>query len=117
MSSLASFRGLPGTPTYSASKALVRTWAEGMRPDYARLGVEINALCPGYVRSPMTDRNEFRMPFLMSADHAARVIGHHERFTRVDDEGPHQRVCAAQLADRGAVRNVTAIGADRDSDP
>jgi short-subunit dehydrogenase len=74
MSSLAGFRGLPGTPTYCASKSLVRTWAEGLRPDYARLGVEINALCPGYVKSPMTDRNDFPMPFLLSAERAARII-------------------------------------------
>jgi short-subunit dehydrogenase len=74
MSSLASFRGLPGTPTYCASKALVRTWAEGLRPDYARLGVEINVICPGYVRSAMTDRNDFRMPLLMSAERAAAII-------------------------------------------
>jgi len=74
MSSLASFRGLPGTPTYSASKALVRTWAEGLRPDYARLGVQINAICPGYVRSAMTDVNDFPMPFLMGAEHAAAII-------------------------------------------
>ncbi|HXZ86841.1 MAG TPA: SDR family NAD(P)-dependent oxidoreductase, partial [Myxococcota bacterium] len=74
MSSLASFRGLPGTPTYCASKALVRTWAEGLRPDYARLGVEINALCPGYVKSPMTDANDFAMPLLLSTERAARII-------------------------------------------
>jgi short-subunit dehydrogenase len=74
MSSLASYRGLPGTPTYSASKALVRTWAEGLRPDYARLGVEINVICPGYVKSAMTDRNDFHMPLLMDAERAARII-------------------------------------------
>jgi short-subunit dehydrogenase len=74
MSSLASFRGLPGTPTYCASKAFVRTWAEGLRPDCARQGVEINALCPGYVRTPMTARNDFPMPFLTTAERAARRI-------------------------------------------
>jgi short-subunit dehydrogenase len=74
MSSLASYRGLPGTPTYCASKALVRTWAEGLRPDYALLGVEINVICPGYVKSAMTDRNHFHMPLLMDTGRAARII-------------------------------------------
>jgi len=74
MSSLASYRGLPGTPTYCASKALVRTWAEGLRPDYARLGVAINVICPGYVKSAMTDRNAFHMPLLMDTGRAAAII-------------------------------------------
>jgi short-subunit dehydrogenase len=98
MSSLASFRGLPGTPTYSASKALVRTWAEGLRPDYARLGVEINALCPGYVQSPMTDRNDFRMPFLMSPERAARRIARGLAANRARIVFPHRLYWALRAA-------------------
>lgn len=74
MSSLASFRGFPGAPAYCASKAWVRVWAEGLRPEYAGRGVEVNVICPGYVRSPMTDRNDFPMPFLVEADRAAAII-------------------------------------------
>lgn len=74
MSSLASFRGFPGAPAYCASKAWVRVWAEGLRPEYAARGVAVNVICPGYVRSAMTDRNDFPMPFLLEADRAAAII-------------------------------------------
>lgn len=74
MSSLASFRGFPGAPAYCASKAMVRVWGEALRPDYAARGVGVTVICPGYVRSRMTDANSFPMPFLMDADRAARLI-------------------------------------------
>lgn len=74
MSSLASFRGLPGAPTYCASKAWVRVWGEALRADLAAKGVEVSVICPGYVTTRMTEKNEFPMPFLMPADRAARII-------------------------------------------
>jgi len=74
MSSLASFRGLPGTPAYSASKAAVRSWGEGLRARHARDGVAISVICPGFVRSRMTDANPYRMPLLMDADRAAAIM-------------------------------------------
>jgi short-subunit dehydrogenase len=74
MSSLAAFRGFPGAPTYCASKAAIRTWGEGLRGDLHRHGVEVSVICPGFVISRMTARNEFRMPFLMPADRAAVII-------------------------------------------
>ncbi|MGE0117091.1 MAG: SDR family NAD(P)-dependent oxidoreductase [Dongiaceae bacterium] len=74
MSSLASFRGFPGAPTYSASKAAVRVWGEGLRGDLHRHGVEVNVICPGFVVSRMTANNEFPMPFLMTAERAAAII-------------------------------------------
>lgn len=74
MSSLASFRGFPGAPAYCASKAMVRVWGEALRADAARAGIEVCVVCPGYVRSAMTDRNDFPMPFLLEADRAAAII-------------------------------------------
>jgi len=74
MSSLAGFRGFPGAPAYCASKAAVRLMGESLRGELAASGVEVNVICPGFVRTPMTDRNPFPMPFLMEAPHAARVI-------------------------------------------
>jgi short-subunit dehydrogenase len=74
MSSLASFRGFPGAPTYCASKAALRIWGEGLRGDLHRHGVEVSVICPGFVISRMTARNKFRMPFLMSAERAAAII-------------------------------------------
>jgi short-subunit dehydrogenase len=74
MSSLASFRGFPGAPTYCASKAALRIWGEGLRGDLHRQGVEVSVICPGFVVSRMTARNKFRMPFLISAERAAAII-------------------------------------------
>lgn len=74
MSSLASFRGFPGSPTYCASKAALRIWGEGLRGDLHREGVEVSVICPGFVVSRMTARNKFHMPFLMSAERAAAII-------------------------------------------
>jgi short-subunit dehydrogenase len=74
MSSLAAFRGFPGAPTYCASKAAVRIWGEGLRGDLHGHGVEVSVVCPGFVASRMTARNQFPMPFLMSAERAAAII-------------------------------------------
>ena len=74
MSSLAGFRGFPGAPAYCASKAGVRVWGEALRGMLSRDGLEVSVICPGYVKSPMTDRNDFPMPFLMEADRAAEII-------------------------------------------
>lgn len=74
ISSLAGFRGLPGVPAYSASKAAVRVWGEALRGDLYRKGISVSVICPGYVVTPMTDRNDFKMPFLMTAERAAQIM-------------------------------------------
>jgi short-subunit dehydrogenase len=74
MASLAGYRGFPGAPAYCGSKAAVKVWGEGLRGQMAASGVEVTVILPGYVQSPMTDANDFPMPFLMSADRAAKLI-------------------------------------------
>ena len=74
MSSLAAFRGLPSAPAYSASKAWVRSYAEGLRGRYAPDGVGVSVICPGFVKSRITDHNTYKMPFFMDAPKAARII-------------------------------------------
>lgn len=74
MTSLASFRGIGGAPAYSASKAAVRIWGEGVRPMLARDNVGLSVICPGFVVSRMTAVNGFPMPFLMDTPRAARII-------------------------------------------
>ena len=74
VSSLAGFRGVGGAPAYGASKAAVRVWGEGLRSVLARDGIGVSVVCPGFVVSRMTDANRFHMPFLMTADKAARII-------------------------------------------
>ena len=74
ISSLAAYRGFPGAPAYSGSKAAVKVWGEALRADLAPHGVKVNVVMPGFIRSPMTDANDFPMPFLMPADRAAEII-------------------------------------------
>ena len=74
MSSIAGFLGLPNAPAYCASKAAVKTLGEGMRGPIAAAGVAVTVICPGYVKTPMTDANDFTMPFLMSVERAAGLI-------------------------------------------
>jgi short-subunit dehydrogenase len=74
VSSLAGFRGLPGAPSYSASKAAVRVWGEALRGHLAPEGISVSVVCPGFVRSRMTAVNRFPMPFLMDAAPAAARI-------------------------------------------
>lgn len=71
MASLAGFRGLPSSPAYSASKACVRVYGEGLRGHVAKHGVGVTVLCPGYIKTPMTAVNDFPMPGIMDVDRAA----------------------------------------------
>lgn len=74
MSSLAGFRGFPGAPAYCASKAAIKIYGEGLRGALVDSGVQVHVVLPGFVRSRMTDVNNFPMPFLMDASRAAKII-------------------------------------------
>ena len=74
ISSLASYRGMAGSPAYSASKAAVRVYGEALRDLYYNDGIKINVVCPGFVKSGITDKNRFFMPFLMPAEKCASII-------------------------------------------
>jgi short-subunit dehydrogenase len=74
IASVAGFRGLAGNGAYSASKAAAIAWMESLRAELYGSGVSVVCVCPGYIDTPMTRVNRFRMPFLLSADEAARRI-------------------------------------------
>jgi len=74
IASVAGFRGLAGNGAYSASKAAALTWMESLRTEMHGSGVAVVSICPGYIDTPMTRVNRFRMPFLLPADEAARRI-------------------------------------------
>jgi short-subunit dehydrogenase len=74
VSSIAAYKGLPGESAYCASKAAVNTYLEGLRIQLRQHKIAVTTICPGFVKTPMTDVNKFKMPWLMSADEAARRI-------------------------------------------
>jgi short-subunit dehydrogenase len=74
IASVASFRGLAGNGAYCASKAAARTWLESLRAELYGSGVSVVCVCPGYIDTPMTRVNRYRMPFIIDADDGARRI-------------------------------------------
>jgi len=74
VSSLAAFRGMPGNGTYCASKAALHTWMESMRVDLRKTKVRATTIYPGFVKTSMTEKNKFPMPFLMELDDAIQVM-------------------------------------------
>jgi NAD(P)-dependent dehydrogenase (short-subunit alcohol dehydrogenase family) len=74
IASIAGFRGLPGAGAYSASKAAAIGYLESLRVELRGSGIAVVTICPGYIATPMTEHNPYRMPFLMQPDVAARRI-------------------------------------------
>jgi short-subunit dehydrogenase len=74
ISSMASYKGLPGESAYCASKAAMNIYLEGLRIRLREYGITVSTICPGFVRTPMTEVNKFHMPWLLEADDAARRI-------------------------------------------
>lgn len=79
IASVAGFRGIPGGGAYSASKSAAITYCESLRVELRGSGIAVVTICPGYIRTPMTAVNKFKMPFLIDVDEAV------QRFARVID--------------------------------
>ena len=73
-SSIAGYHGLPTCPSYSASKACVKAYSEALRIQLLPYNIQVNTICPGFVRSRITDKNTCPMPFFMEAEPAAKLI-------------------------------------------
>ena len=73
-SSIAGYHGLPSCPSYSASKACVKAYGEALRSELRQYGIQVSVICPGFVKSRITDQNTCPMPFFMSAEKAAKII-------------------------------------------
>ena len=76
-SSLTGFRGLPGSIGYTASKAATMSLAECMYADLRKTGVKVQVVNPGFIKTQLTDKNDFKMPFIMEPDDAAREMFEH----------------------------------------
>ncbi len=72
IASVAGFRGLPGSSAYSASKAAAISYLESLRVEMHGSRVKVVTVCPGYIKTPMTDINTYSMPFILDADVAAK---------------------------------------------
>ncbi len=73
-SSIAGYHGLPSCPSYSASKACVKAYGEALRSELRQFSIQVSVICPGFVKSRITDQNTCPMPFFMSAEKAAKII-------------------------------------------
>ncbi len=72
IASIAAFVAGPSAPAYCASKSAVQRWAEARDHSERKRGIRMHAICPGFVRTPMTADNPFPMPWLMTPEDAAR---------------------------------------------
>ncbi|MBO7556192.1 MAG: SDR family NAD(P)-dependent oxidoreductase [Alphaproteobacteria bacterium] len=74
LASIAGYHGLAACPSYSASKACVKAYGEALRAALGKEKIQISVICPGFVKSRITDKNTCPMPFFMSAEKAAKII-------------------------------------------
>ncbi len=73
VTSLAGMRGLPNSASYSASKAAVSVFLESLRVDLAKHSLKVVDIRPGFVDTPLTQKNKFQMPFMLNVSDAARI--------------------------------------------
>ncbi len=74
VSSIAGYRGLPNSTGYGPSKSALNNLAESLYFDFKRYNVRISLVSPGFIKTPMTDKNDFKMPFLKTPEYAADQI-------------------------------------------
>lgn len=74
ISSLASLISMPTSVAYSSSKRAMNAYAEGIRYKYKKYGIKVINILPGFIKSEMTDKNSFKMPFLLETDAGAKII-------------------------------------------
>ena len=74
VSSIAGYRGLPNSTGYGPSKSALNNLAESLYFDFKRFDVRVCLVSPGFIKTPMTDKNDFKMPFLKTTEYAAEKI-------------------------------------------
>ncbi len=97
IASVAGIRGLPGASAYSASKAATIAYLESLRVELNPSGINVTTIAPGFIKTPITDINQYPMPFLMAPDIAAKkfaqAIAKKKRFIVI----PWQMGCLARI--------------------
>jgi short-subunit dehydrogenase len=76
IASVAGFRGIPGGGAYSASKSAAIKYCESLRVELRGTGVSVVTICPGYIKTPMSDVNRFKMPFIITVEDAVVRFAH-----------------------------------------
>jgi len=74
VSSIAGYRGLPNSTGYGPSKSALNNLTESLYFDFKKYGVRVSLISPGFIKTPMTDKNNFKMPFLKTTEYAADKI-------------------------------------------
>ena len=74
VSSIAGYRGLPNSSGYGPSKAALNNFAESIYFDFKKYNIRVSVISPGFIKTPLTDKNDFPMPFLRSVEFAAKKI-------------------------------------------
>ncbi|WP_051560047.1 SDR family NAD(P)-dependent oxidoreductase [Marinobacterium jannaschii] len=98
MASVAGYRGLPGAAVYGATKAALINLTESLQPELAEQGIRLQLINPGFVKTPLTDRNRFPMPWLVPAEAAAEAILKGLRSRRFEISFPGRFVFWLKLA-------------------
>jgi short-subunit dehydrogenase len=117
IASIAALVPVPGSAAYSAAKAAVDAWTVATAPGARAQGIGLTSVCPGYIRSGMTARNDFAMPGLMDADRAARIILRAVAAGRTRVAFPWWRAAAARAASLLPPRVFATLMAGRAGKP
>jgi short-subunit dehydrogenase len=97
VSSSVTYQALPRAGAYGASKAALRYFAESLRMDLQHEGIDVRVVSPGFVKTPLTDKNDFPMPFRISAEEAAQRIIKGLRSSRFDIAFPKRFIASLKL--------------------
>ena len=111
VASVAGFRGMPGAAAYGATKAALINMLESLRVQVRPSGVNVTTVCPGFVKTALVEQNDFRMPFMVSADVAARAICDGLEHDKQEIVFPWQMAALAKAARYVPVRAWTALWA------
>jgi short-subunit dehydrogenase len=97
IASVAGYRGLPMAAGYGATKAALINMAEALKLDFANQNIRLQVICPGFVKTPLTDKNDFPMPFIIPAEKAAELIAQGLQSNRFEIAFPWQLVWLLKL--------------------
>lgn len=98
VASVAGYRGIPRSAYYGPTKAALINLCQSLQPDLKRMGLKLQVINPGFVRSPMTDRNDFPMPFLIETPTAVEHILKGLTSNRFEIAFPWQLVAILKVA-------------------